>query len=486
MKYDVFLMVDSFIHRMEGRSLHYSQDKCCRMFGVSRSGYNAWKERRKKLDGMKAATELEEKKLKDLFREVVKKLCYVPGKRTFRTFLWRDHKVSISVKKCRRIMNEMNLVPNRPKKDAYKNRATNDHETKAPKNLVNQDFKVAPRQVILTDITYLYHGYNRNLFYLCAFKDAYTTEILGAAVGLKMDVSLVKAAYDRMMRDHGSELHEPGVLVHSDQGSQYMSTTFKQLLSDDGFIQSASRRGNSQDNAPMESFFGRMKCAILDIVAMCKSYESAKTLVENYIHAYNHTIYQNCLAGLTPAEYYIYATTGVYPCEDYYGVKPSDMMTMGEYVKKRMEMAAEKEEKRRGRNQRRKEHKEDDGKMTCPPDVRAAKDLTVLKHLIGQHKGIQKEAKAWIDKNNADIKSSQEAIEKLEATVRKAVHASVFLKGLSEEELLTLWYPENWAKYPELDYRIEMDGLYRNEPLSQYRAENGVLLTGRKYRKYVA
>ena len=84
--------------------------------------------------------------------------------------------------------------------------------------------------------------------------------------------------------------------------------------------------------------------------------------------------------------------------------------------------------------------------MTCPPDVRAAKDLTVLKHLIGQHKGIQKEAKAWIDKNNADIKSSQEAIEKLEATVRKAVHASVFLKGLSEEEMLTLWYPENWAK----------------------------------------
>lgn len=75
MKYDVFLMVDSFIHRMEGRSLHYSQDKCCRMFGVSRSGYNAWKERRKKLDGMKAAKELEEEKLKDLFREVVKKLC---------------------------------------------------------------------------------------------------------------------------------------------------------------------------------------------------------------------------------------------------------------------------------------------------------------------------------------------------------------------------------------------------------------------------
>lgn len=34
-------------------------------------------------------------------------------------------------------------------------------------------------------------------------------------------------------------------------------------------------------------------------------------------------------------------------------------------------------------------------------------------------------------------------------------------------------YPENWSKYPQLDYRNEMDGLYSNEPLEQYREENG-------------
>lgn len=485
-KYDVFLMVDSFIHKQEGRGLFWSQEKCCRMFGVSRSGYNAWKERRKKQDEVKAAKALKEEKLKEMFREVVKKLCYVPGKRTFRTFLWRDFGISISVKKCRRIMNEMKLMPNRPKRDAYKNRATHDHETKASGNLVGQEFKVAPRQVILTDITYLYYGYDRSLFYLCAFKDAYTTELLGGAVGRTMDVSLVKAAYDRMMKDHGSELHEPGVLIHSDQGSQYLSTTFQQLLSDDGFLQSTSRRGNSQDNAPMESFFGRMKCAILDIVALCKSYESAKTLVENYLHAYNHVIYQNDLAGLTPEEYYIYVTTGVYPCEDYYGVKPSEMMTIGEYVKKRREVAAKKEEKRRKQIRRRKERKEDDGRMTCPPDIRAAKDLVILKRLIEQHKGIQKEASAWINKNQADIRASAEAIGRLEATMKKAISATVFLKTLPEEKWLALWYPENWRNYPELDYRNEMDGLYDNDPLKQFREENGELLTGKRYRKYVA
>ena len=236
----------------------------------------------------------------------------------------------------------------------------------------------------------------------------------------------------------------------------------------------------------MESFFGRMKCAILDIVALCRSYESARTLVENYLHAYNHTIYQNDLAGLTPAEYYIYVTTGVYPCEDYYGVKPSEMMAIGEYVKKRMEVAAKKEEKRREQIRRRKEQKEDDGRMTCPPEVRAAKDLVVLKRLIEQHKGIQKEASVWIEKNQADIQASEEAIRRLQGTLEKAVSASLFFKTLHEEDKQALWYPENWGKYPELDYRNEMDGLYSNDPLKQFREENGELLTGRKYSKYVA
>ena len=70
--------------------------------------------------------------------------------------------------------------------------------------------------------------------------------------------------------------------------------------------------------------------------------------------------------------------------------------------------------------------------------------------------------------------------------MEKAVSASQFLRTLHEEDKQALWYPENWEKYPELDYRNEMDGLYSNDPLKQYREENGELLTGRKYRKYVA
>ena len=117
-----------------------------------------------------------------------------------------------------------------------------------------------------------------------------------------MTVSLVKSAYDVMMENHGHELRGAACVIHSDQGSQYLSTTFQRLLSDDGFLQSVSDRGNSQDNAPMESFFGRLKCELLDLVALCPDASTVSRMISGYIDAYNHRHYQYALAGLTPSE----------------------------------------------------------------------------------------------------------------------------------------------------------------------------------------
>ncbi len=477
-------MVETFMSHQGEKGLNYKTAKCCKIFGVSRSGYYAWKRNREKLAEIKAAKDLEEQELMRKFREIVKKLCYVPGKRTFRTFLWREYGISISVKKCRRIMNLMHLVANKPKKDAYKNRATHDHETTAPENKVKQDFKVVPRQVILTDITYLYFGSLRELFYLCVFKDAYTTEVLGAAVGRSMGVSLVKDAYAQMMRKHGNELHEPGVLIHHDQGSQYLSTTFRQILSDDGFIQSCSRRGNSLDNAPMESFFGRMKCRIMDLVALCTTYESAEKLVMNYLDAYNRRHYRYELAGLTPAEYYIYVTTGIYPCEDYYGVKPEEMMTVSKLVEQRMAYAAVKEAKRRERRAA-KRTRQDNGEIHGTAVGRVTADIMLVQKLIRRYEGIQTEARAWIEKNNEEIRSAQEAIDDLKNILIHIEDAWKFLHTLSSEELQALKQAENWAKYSELDYRHEMAGLYDNDPLRQFHEEIGWIY-GRPHRGYAA
>ena len=281
-----------------------------------------------------------------MFRQTIKKIGHVPGKRTFKAYLMRDYNYDISVSRCSKIMKKMNLVASLPRKDAYKGQATYNHICASTQNYINRDFQIAPRTIILTDITYLYYGSERELFYLCTFKDAYTCEILGYATSKKMNVELVKDAYDNMMFIHSDTFKKDSkVYIHSDQGSQYLSTDFKQLMSDNNFIQSCSRRGNSQDNAPMESFFARLKTAILNLLVLCPDYQTAEKLVFNYLISYNNEHYQYNLGGLTPTEFYQYCVTGIYSLSEYYGIPKEKLNSIESIIQIRKRKAQENKEK---------------------------------------------------------------------------------------------------------------------------------------------
>ncbi|MFR6592694.1 hypothetical protein [Catenibacterium sp.] len=82
--------------------------------------------------------------------------------------------------------------------------------------------------------------------------DAYTTEILGHYVSGRMDVSLVQKAFNNMMENHKDEFPKNWKYTATVTRVHSISTSFKQLLNENDFIQSMSRRGNSQSNAPME------------------------------------------------------------------------------------------------------------------------------------------------------------------------------------------------------------------------------------------
>lgn len=437
-------MADNVIRRQAEREHGITVEGCLKMFGVSKSGYYARKKRR---EGREKRREEEKKELRQImerFRGIIKKLGFVPGKRTFRTYMFRDYGFNISVKRCRRIMRMMNLEANVPKKDAYKGQATHNHRAAAPENKVKQDFYTGPRKVILSDITYLYYGKCRSVLYLCAFRDAYTREILGRAAGKKMSVDLVKKAYDGMMEKHGRELKKnTDVYVHSDQGSQYLSTTFKELLSDDGFVQSVSRRGNSQDNAPMESFFGQMKCRIIDLVALCPDAETAIRLIEGYINEYNDGIYQHSLAGLTPSEYYTYVTTGIYPCDNYFGVKATELMSVGDLIAVRLEEARKKQVKVKEQTRAKREAAE---QFISAPTLVVSKDQEKLR----------REKSKWLK----SMELAEKQIDHIEGILEKTKSALKFMVTASREILEELKYPQNWKKYKELDYIYEMNELF--------------------------
>ena len=436
-------MVDSFLEKQRRKENGYTATQCFKMFGVSDSGYYAWKARQLDKDGKQAAKRRERNDIKEKMRQIViARNGVIPGKRTFRAELFRRYGLTVNVKRIAALMKEMHLVAQRPHKDAYKHQASHNHVCAAPANEVDQDFFIGPRRVILTDITYLYYGPCRDTFYLCVFRDAYTRENLGWDIGLNMTVGLVKNAYGRMLGEHGDELNRnASVYVHHDQGSQYLSTTFKELLEDDGFIQSVSARGNSQDNAPMESFFGRLKTAILDMVARCRTFDDAKELVSGYIKAYNTEHYQYDLAALTPAEFYQYATTGIYPLDNYFGVPASVMMTNGDLKKLRRRYADDEAKKRRETAARKRE-----GKRLIDPLRIINRDQKLLDRFIRKWEESKETA-------TTQIAHLREIVEK----VRKALD---FIAALPSEKYEELKDPLVWRNYEQLGYVFEMNELF--------------------------
>jgi len=236
-------------------------------------------------------------------------------------------------------------------------------------------------------------------------------------------------------------LKKSGVYIHSDQGSQYLSTTFTQLLEEDGFVQSVSARGNSQDNAPMESFFSRLKTDILDMVACCNSFDAAGLLVDGYLNAYNKKHYQYGLAGLTPDEFYQYAVTGIYPLEHYFGVPASEMMAVGNISKVRRAYADEEANRRREASTKKREER-----RLVDPEKIIKRDQSLLGRMIFEWEKMQNQAQTQVNHLKEILERTKIAME--------------FIGAMTADRLEELKDPLVWRKYRELSYVFAMNELF--------------------------
>ncbi len=415
------------------------------IFGLAKSTYYSYASRREENERMEAEKRKILDNIKGCIRAIIIDDGYTAGYRYYYTKLRRDYHLDVSEQTVRLVMKEMSLEKNVEKFKKSKNKKERRcHPCDAVKNEVNQNFYREPRKVILTDITYLWCDLFKKKFYLCVFYDCYTKEALGWGIRTDMSVQIVKEAYDMMMKDHGDELKNiKEVYIHSDQGSVYTSTEFRTILEKDKFIQSMSERGNSQDNAPMESFFGRTKEKILDILALAPDFITAKIMLEDYLERYNDT-YQYYLAGLSPKEFYLYKKTGVYPCPEYFGVSAEDLHDLDELIQKRIDA-------QRKRNQQQRENyanrrKEEQQQLTKPPVQVVEEDISTLEKMISKQKRI--------------IEKAEEKKKTLEEIKEKAKKALEFLKNASEELLKKLSDPFKWREHPELSYVHDMNGMF--------------------------
>lgn len=283
-----------------------SVSRLCEIANVSRSGYYSWvnsfsqRERR----------EAKDKADFDLVLKAYKFRGYAKGARSIHMRLLHVG-VCMNLKKIRRLMRKYGLKCPYRKPNPYRKMAKELRTNTTFKNEVNRKFvNGGIRKVLLTDITYIF--YDGGVCYLSTILDAFTREILAYKLSKTLMVDFVLKTVDELVETHGCELDDT-TIIHSDQGCHYTSKAFIQLLSDNNFIQSMSRKGNCWDNAPQESFFGHMKDEIKDGVAKMKSFHEVKDKIDDWMDYYNNDRYQWDLLKLSPKEYYLYATTGIYP-----------------------------------------------------------------------------------------------------------------------------------------------------------------------------
>jgi putative transposase len=209
--------------------------------------------------------------------------------------------LGINKKRVSRVMKLFNLSPARKPRVPVK---IDDLKQEKSKNLnLFTDFNLnSPSQIWASDFTYLPY-FNNKFLYLATIIDCFTKEITGWSLSSKHNSELIENA----LMDALSKRRKPKML-HSDQGSEYKSEDFTNILKSNKIKQSMSKKGSPWQNGMQESFYGKFKLEL----GHPKCYETLGELVEaiaHQIYYYNnkriHTaikcppvvFYQKCQTG---------------------------------------------------------------------------------------------------------------------------------------------------------------------------------------------
>jgi putative transposase len=184
-------------------------------------------------------------------------------------------------------------------KRKFKATTNSKHTLPVAENLLNQNFTPsAPNQIWVTDITYI--PTQEGWLYLAGVKDVFTCEIVGYAMAERMTQDLVGRALFRAVQQ---KRPDPGLIHHSDRGSQYCAHDCQKLLKQFGMIPTMSRKGNCYDNAPMESFWGSLKNELVHHQRYATRNE-AKASIQEYIEIfYNRQRRHSRLGYISPAAF---------------------------------------------------------------------------------------------------------------------------------------------------------------------------------------
>jgi putative transposase len=263
----------------------------CRVLEVSRSGFHAWQARKP------SARALEDERLTARIRKIHADNRKVYGSPRVHAELVLGDGERIGRKRVERLMREAGI-------SGLIRRRRGRTTVRVPgvrvcDDLVDRAFAAtAPNRVWVADITYLrtWQGW----LYLVAVQDLYSRRIVGWSMADHMRTELVTDALEMALAQRRPD---PGLIWHSDQGSQFVSLAFGQQARAAGIAQSMGSRGDCFDNSVAESFFATLKKELI-YRASWPDKNELRTEVFDFIEVfYNRRRRHSTLGMLSPVDY---------------------------------------------------------------------------------------------------------------------------------------------------------------------------------------
>jgi transposase InsO family protein len=268
----------------------HNKSLMCRVMGVSRCGFNKWL--RRPDSARKQRKSLYTERVLDTYAEF--EAAYGAPRITQEL---NELGFGCSENFVAKIMAEQGIRARNGKGFKYSRHSLSMNNVSD--NLLWRNFHAEkPNQKWTSDITYIW--VENQWLYLATVMDLYSRRIVGWSLDTTMTEALIKDALN-MAFDRRKV--KPGLIVHSDRGVQYRSQKYIDRLVSKGCQISMSRKGNCWDNAPMESFFSRLKVELI-YAKNYRSMEEARSGIFAYIEIfYNRKRRHSANDGKSPAAF---------------------------------------------------------------------------------------------------------------------------------------------------------------------------------------
>ena len=262
----------------------------CRVLKVTRSGFYAWRKR------PESRRSLRRKRLTKMIQ-----IVHAESGRTYGSPRIYRRLLALGYRCCVNFVAKLMRLARIAAKTRRKFKRTTDsrHNRPVAPNLLERNFSPKGKnQAWVTDITYI--PTREGWLYTCTVEDLFSRRIVGWSMGSRINSRLVVDALE-MAVDRRQP--KPGLIVHSDRGSQYCSDHYQRMLAKHGLRSSMSRKGDCWDNAPMESFYRTLKVELVYWEDYHTREEAKRSLIEFIEGFYNHARLHSTLDYVSPVDF---------------------------------------------------------------------------------------------------------------------------------------------------------------------------------------